>query len=212
MEEWEFGLQRVINFPQGRKQSERTYLLKTLAGCPVDKLKIERFELFNNYLKIHKMIILLNTIFLFRLLNVTILNQNSNFTDSDIQLVYSTLTGSATGYFTLFDFLVDHWDNMKQRFMNKQHLWDGLVNSATSSFTTQEGYDLVSQLYIDRQADFDPVGSVMKKVMGDIEEELKWSKRNLPIIEGWLKHHLGNNPSPLMSSMRQTTANEPIAG
>lgn len=44
-EEWEFGLQRVINFPQNtleRKQSERTYLLKTLAGCPKDKYKIER--------------------------------------------------------------------------------------------------------------------------------------------------------------------------
>lgn len=53
MEEWEFGLQRVINFPQKtmeRKQSERTYLLKTLAGCPVDKNKIERYYLLNfNY-------------------------------------------------------------------------------------------------------------------------------------------------------------------
>ena len=43
-EEWEFGLQRVINFPQNneRKQSERTYLLKTLAGCPKDYNKIKR--------------------------------------------------------------------------------------------------------------------------------------------------------------------------
>lgn len=44
-EEWEFGLQRVINFPKislARKQNERTYLLKTLAGCPKDGNKIER--------------------------------------------------------------------------------------------------------------------------------------------------------------------------
>lgn len=43
--EWEFGLQRVINFPQNspeRKQNERTYLLKSLAGCPKDTYKIER--------------------------------------------------------------------------------------------------------------------------------------------------------------------------
>lgn len=43
--EWEFGLQRVINFPKtslARKQNERTYLLKTLAGCPKDANKIER--------------------------------------------------------------------------------------------------------------------------------------------------------------------------
>lgn len=45
-EEWEFGLQRVINFPKtslARKQNERTYLLKTLAGCPKDANKIERY-------------------------------------------------------------------------------------------------------------------------------------------------------------------------
>jgi len=44
-EEWEFGLQRVINFPKtslARKQNERTYLLKTLAGCPKDANRIER--------------------------------------------------------------------------------------------------------------------------------------------------------------------------
>lgn len=46
-DEWEFGLQRVINFPQNslaRKQNERTYLLKTLAGCPKDANKIERYN------------------------------------------------------------------------------------------------------------------------------------------------------------------------
>lgn len=45
-DEWEFGLQRVINFPKtslARKQNERTYLLKTLAGCPKDANKIERY-------------------------------------------------------------------------------------------------------------------------------------------------------------------------
>ncbi|XP_044584203.1 aminopeptidase N isoform X1 [Cotesia glomerata] len=185
MEEWEFGLQRVINFPQKtmeRKQSERTYLLKTLAGCPVDKSKIER------------------------LLNVTILNENSNFTDSDIQLIYSTLTGSATGYFALFDFLVDHWDLMKQRFESKEHLWNGIINSATSSFSTQEGYDMVSQLYKDRQREADPSEVIIKKVMGDLEEELKWSKKNLPVIEEWLNNHLDKQrPSLLMSSARHIT-------
>lgn len=142
----------------------------------------------------------------FRLLNVTILNENSNFTDSDIQLIYSTLTGSATGYFALFDFLVDHWNLMKQRFETKEHLWNGIINSATSSFSTQEGYDMVSQLYKDRQREADPAEAIIKKVMGDLEEELKWSKNNLPVIEGWLNNHLKQRPSSLMSSERQSTA------
>lgn len=90
-EEWEFGLQRVINFPTTRKQSERTYLLKTLAGCPNDAMKIER------------------------LLNITVLEQNGNFTENDIYLIFSMLTGSANGYTSLFNFLKNNWDAIKIR-------------------------------------------------------------------------------------------------
>lgn len=74
MEEWEFGLQRVINFPMSRKQSERTYLLKTLAGCPNQRDKI------------------------LRLLNITILEENANFTENDIFLIFSMLSGAEFDY------------------------------------------------------------------------------------------------------------------
>lgn len=91
MEEWEFGLQRVINFPESRKQSERTYLLKTLAGCPLQKEKIQK------------------------LLNITILEENGNFTETDTFLIFSMLTGGSNGYSTLFGFLKDNWDLIKKR-------------------------------------------------------------------------------------------------
>lgn len=91
MQEWEFGLRRVINFPESRKQSERTYLLKTLAGCPLQKEKIEK------------------------LLNITIIEQNGNFTENDIYLIFSMLTGGSNGYATLFQFLDQNWDVIKQR-------------------------------------------------------------------------------------------------
>lgn len=89
-EEWEFGLQRVINFPASRKQNERTYLLKTLAGCPVDSWKIEK------------------------ILNITIFEQNGNFTDNDIYLIFSMLTGGSSGYTTLFNYLRKNWDAIKK--------------------------------------------------------------------------------------------------
>ncbi|XP_076290269.1 aminopeptidase N isoform X1 [Lasioglossum baleicum] len=180
-EEWEFGLQRVINFPQNspeRKQSERTYLLKTLAGCPKDKNKIER------------------------LLNVTILDQNGNFSDSDIHLIFSTLTGGSAGYTTLFNFLSDHWDTVKHRFENKTHLWDGMINSATASFNTQEGLDSVSELYKNRQDEFDTASHIIKEALKLIKHETEWSKKNLPVIEAWLDENLPNNlPTATQSQM-----------
>lgn len=90
-EEWEFGLQRVINFPVQRKQSERTYLLKTLAGCPIQIEKIQR------------------------LLNITILEQNGNFTENDIFLIFSMLSAGSSGYTTLFNFLNENWDVIRVR-------------------------------------------------------------------------------------------------
>lgn len=91
MEEWEFGLQRVINFPPSRTPSERTYLLKTLAGCPNDAAKINR------------------------LMRVIIIERNASFSDNDIYLIFSMISGNANGYTALFNFLKKNWDAIKAR-------------------------------------------------------------------------------------------------
>lgn len=187
-EEWEFGLQRVINFPRNspeRKQNERTYLLKTLAGCPKDTAKIER------------------------LLNVTILDQNGNFTDSDIRLIFSMLTGSAAGYTTLFNFLADHWDTVKQRFEDKKHLWDGIINSATSSFNTQEGLDMVSELYDSHRGEFKSAENIIQEALKIIKKETEWSKKNLHVIDAWLTENL--SPAELEMLKLQVPRNVTVA-
>ncbi|XP_011162237.2 aminopeptidase N [Solenopsis invicta] len=168
-EEWEFGLQRVINFPKtslARKQNERTYLLKTLAGCPKDANKIER------------------------LLQVAVLDKNENFTDADIHLIFSMMTGSATGYKTLFNFLLEHWYTVKEQFGNKTFLWDGIVNFATSSWNTQEGYDMVSKFYTDHQDEFETADAIIKKALRIINQETKWNNDNVPVIDRWLMKNL----------------------
>lgn len=167
--EWEFGLQRVINFPSTRKANERTYLLKTLAGCPIDSWKIQR------------------------LLNITVLEENSNFTDNDIYLIFSMLTGGASGYTTLFHFLERNWDVIKVRFENKPHLWNSLVTSATTVFKTQEGLDMVSDLYSEKQGKFGTAEFVVERALKNIKEETKWSNDNLPVIEKWLDNYLKDN-------------------
>lgn len=89
--EWDFGLVRVINFPSSRKQNERTFLLKTLASCASGEDKVEK------------------------LLNMTILEENGNFTERDMSLIINMLTGGSTGYKTLLKFLSANWDAIKQR-------------------------------------------------------------------------------------------------
>ncbi|XP_075971885.1 aminopeptidase N [Anticarsia gemmatalis] len=169
MKEWEFGLQRVINFPPSRMQSERTYLLKTLAGCPETENKINR------------------------LLNITMLEGNGNFSETDMFLIFSMLTGSSGGYTTLFHFLSNNWDVLKERYSSRTNLWDNLITSATSVFTTEEGLELVSHLYITHQGEFGSAEHIIEKSMRNIREEAKWSAENLPVIEAWLDKYLANS-------------------
>lgn len=53
-------------------------------------------------------------------------------------------------------------------------------------FTTQEGYDMVKQLYVQRQGEFGSAEHIIEKSLKNIKEETKWSDENLPVIEKWL--------------------------
>lgn len=100
------------------------------------------------------------------------------------------LTGGAAGYTTLFNFLNNHWDIVKQRFENKNHLWDGIVNFATSSFNTEEGLNMVTDLYENRKGEFDTADHIIQEALKIIKQETEWSKKNLPVIDTWLTENL----------------------
>lgn len=165
MEEWEFGLQRFIQFPADRKQSGRYYILKTLAGCPRQEEKVER------------------------ILYITLLEDNGNFTDSDVRLVLSMLTGRSTGYTTLFKFLSQNWEELRQRLSGKPGLWEYLVHSATAMFKTLDGYNMVSELYVTHQGEFGTAEQIVEQALCTISAEAQWSDVNFPAMEMWLNNH-----------------------
>jgi aminopeptidase N len=91
MAEWEFGLERVINFKPERKQNERTYLLKAVAGCPNQADKINR------------------------LLNITMLEDNEKLLENDLCLILNMLSSGSTGYGTLIRFLDQNWSVLRAK-------------------------------------------------------------------------------------------------
>lgn len=125
-----------------------------------------------------------------RLLNLTVLEENGNFTDNDIFLAFNMLSSSSNGYLNLFNFLTDNWATIRERFENRTRLWDQLIGSATGVFTTQEGYDMVSRLYEQRRGEFGSAEHIIVKSLRNIKEETKWSAENLPVIENWLDEYL----------------------
>lgn len=126
---------------------------------------------------------------------MAIIERNGNFTDADVHLIFTMLTGSANGYTTLFKFLAERWDTVKQRFEGKKNLWTGIVQSATGFFNTQDGYDLVSKLYSERKAELDGAENFVTEAMENIKQETRWSEKNLPAIDQWLTENLAD-PQP----------------
>lgn len=65
-----------------------------------------------------------------------------------------------------------------------------MISSATGVFTTQEGYDMVRQLYTKHKNEFGSAEHIIEKSLRNIKEEAKWSDENLPVIEKWLDNYL----------------------
>lgn len=81
MKEWELILNYVLHFPENGIKSERTFLLKSVAGCPLQENKIHQ------------------------LLNLTLLQNNPLFSNGDLYIIIRTLAKESVGYQTLFEVL-----------------------------------------------------------------------------------------------------------
>lgn len=71
-------------------------------------------------------------------------------------------------------------------------MWDNLITSATSQFTTKAGLELVSNLYVAHQGEFGSAEHIIEKSMRNIREEAKWTDANLPVMEKWMDAYLAN--------------------
>lgn len=60
-------------------------------------------------------------------------------------------------------------------------------------FKTQEGLDMVSELYVERQSEFGTADFVIEKALKTIKLETTWSNENLPVIEKWLDNYIKQN-------------------
>ncbi|XP_033158873.1 aminopeptidase N isoform X2 [Drosophila mauritiana] len=170
MEEWMFGLDRIREFPKSRIQSDRTHLLKMLAGCPAQQDKI------------------------IILLEMAILKNISIFSDNDKMLIISMVTSRSIGYTTLLDFLSNNWDYIHQEFNNNTNIWSKLISSATGMFSTQQGYDSVKNFYDKHHGHFGRAQHIIEKSLRNIKEEIQWSNQNIPVIEEWIDHYLSDAP------------------
>lgn len=76
------------------------------------------------------------------------------------------------------------------RFSSKTNIWDNMITSATSQFTTKPGMNLVAIMYDNHKGEFGSAEHIIEKSLRNIREEAKWSEENIPVIETWLDDYL----------------------
>lgn len=91
MNDWILGLERILLFPKLHIQSDRTFLLRMLAGCPSQPEKIHY------------------------LLEFTMMRNISYMKESDVFLILNVLGTETVGFSTLLNFIVDNWDFVYQK-------------------------------------------------------------------------------------------------
>ncbi|XP_070136464.1 aminopeptidase N isoform X2 [Drosophila bipectinata] len=168
MNEWILGLERIMLFTKSHIQSDRTFLLKMLAGCPSQTEKIHY------------------------LLEVTMIRNISYIKESDLFLIFNMLGTETIGYSTLLNFIVENWDIVYQKFYHNSNLWDRLIGSATGRISTQNGYDKVKSLYENHKGQLGSAKHIIERSLRIIREEINWSQKNMPVIENWLDIFLSN--------------------
>ncbi|XP_052855315.1 aminopeptidase N [Drosophila gunungcola] len=169
LKEWMFGLERISQFPKLRLQSDRTFLLKMLAGCPSQREKIEY------------------------LLDLAILKNTSFFSENDQILIVNMVSTQSIGYRTLLDFLSSNWAYVHQKFENKTNLWGKLITSATGTLSTHDGYEMAKTFYNKHNGQFGSAQHLIERSLRNIKEEVHWSEQNFPVIEQWLDKFLSDN-------------------
>ncbi|KAH8270161.1 hypothetical protein KR018_005007 [Drosophila ironensis] len=166
MEEWMLGFKLIDQLSKYHLQSDRVFLVKMLAGCP------SQFE------KIHY------------LLEITMINNSSTLTETDLILIINMMSTEPAGYTTLLHFISENWTFLHKRFYNNKHVWDRLISCATGMISSQEGYELAKSLYDNNQGQFGSAKHIIERSLRNIKEEVIWSQQNMPVLNEWLERFL----------------------
>lgn len=86
--EFEFGVQRLLHFPDARQRTERAFLLRALSGCPRAASRKQR------------------------IMNITLLENNGTFSEEDQRLVLQMVSTRGSD---LLNFLDTNWDTLKAK-------------------------------------------------------------------------------------------------
>lgn len=163
--EFEFGVQRLLHFPESRQRAERAYLLRVLAGCPRAATRKER------------------------LMNITLLENNGTFSDEDQMLVLQMVSARGAD---LLNFLDVNWDKLKAKHEQQPFMWEHLVSRASGSLKTHDDLKKLRAIFEKRAGQWGIADGIVQQAIRRAESNVAWADEAFPSMEAWLEKYLVN--------------------
>lgn len=170
MDEYEFGIKYLTKYDIKDKwnYSNLFFLLQTLALCPMNTEKINRY------------------------FDVIFVEKNDNITDEDIMTILIRFRNHAQGrWMAMLDFVTHNFASVKDRLAKEPHIWNLLITEVTKHFITQEGLNEVVAFHKNHKGILGGVAEPnIQSSKFKIATEVTWSSKNLKVMETWLRQQV----------------------
>lgn len=164
-EEFEFGIKRLLHFPESRQRVERSFLLRVLAGCPrTSSRKL-------------------------RIMNMTLLGANGTFSEEDERLVLQMVSARGAD---LLSFLDANWDKLKSKYERSPFMWEHLVSRSAGSLKTHEDLKKLKSIFDKRKGSWGIADGIVQQAIRRAESNVAWADQVFPSMGAWLDKYIDN--------------------
>ncbi|XP_063218531.1 aminopeptidase N-like [Bacillus rossius redtenbacheri] len=166
MEQFERALTRLMDMLRQRQDSRSPRQVKLITNCARQPDKVER------------------------LLRTALLVRDTGFSDEDRHTVVNQLSAHHSGYSTMFSFLGDNWEALRQGLEDKPDLWVDLIENAMTNFNTEEEVKMVARVFAEKRDQLGNAAPVVQAKLQEMTARAQWSRESAPVLEHWLDLHL----------------------
>ncbi|KAL2091899.1 hypothetical protein ACEWY4_011697 [Coilia grayii] len=114
----------------------------------------------------------------------------------DLPYVVSSVSRNPKGYKHAWDFLRANWDTLIKKFDLGSHSISHMVIAVTSQYSTREMLDEVRGFFGSLSEEKGAGLRCIQQAYENIEENIRWMDKNLPLLQAWLNRHGVQTPNP----------------
>lgn len=164
LDEWEFGLHRIMYYPKNKSQTERLFIFRSLASCPKNETKFVR------------------------MLNLTLMSGDHKFSEEDMLTMLTVMSTVSLGHETMFKFMMKNFEYLSTKL--EKTVWEYFVKTSFNNFRTEEGLNKATEFYQRNKRHFVSVDDIIKNALEKVRIQVDWVKKHLTPLDGWLTNAL----------------------